>query len=682
MTNELLFECGCEEIPARFIESFLIQMKQVLTDEFRSHSLSFSDIFVYGTYRRLVVHVVDLVNVQNLSDEWVKGPPKSIGFEEDSTVLTQAGQGFVKKNNIDPSEVVLHQFDSKPYLSYLRKATNKKTVDLLPTIFRSLFDKLAYPIAMRWGRGEDEFIRPVHWICFMYDNKLIPFNLFGVNSDNKTFGHRFLTKGKTINGVEIAVSSVSDFFKKLEKKGSVILNQHKRKSYIVSQLNQYQQHTVDEELLDEVNYLVEYPTLLVGEFDKKFLDIPAIILVECMKKHQKYFPVYNDTVLTNKFLFIGDNITSDNKNIIVSGNERVLTARLEDALFFWEEDKKQEFTSFSSKLSGLVYQHRIGSMLDKQQRLSDILCFFHSMGVTLIDKVVLKKVASYSKLDLVTQMVMEFPKLQGQMGALYALASDEDVSISKALSEQYLPAFYGGELPETPLGLMLSLADRFDHLVASFFNGAKPTGSQDPLALRRIVYSIFSLLHYLNMPFDFKKVVAFCYSLLAKEQLNDDRLYDFVNQRLKTFLIDKGLRYDVADSVLEIAYRNVSLASEMGALIESFRQSNPVDTKLIVETAVRVKRLAVHSSSDALNVNLFKEDIEHDAYKCLQSYLKEDQKLNVNQLVDMSALLNRYFEDVMVMDDDVDLKQNRLAFMQHCHLFYLNVSDFEKIVLD
>ena len=268
------------------------------------------------------------------------------------------------------------------------------------------------------------------------------------------------------------------------------------------------------------------------------------------------------------------------------------------------------------------------------------------------------------------------------MGGLYLLNEDEDSSIAKAVSEQYLPSHYGGDLPDSPLGLMLSLSDRLDHLIGSFFNGAKPTGSQDPLGLRRAVYSIFSILFYLKKPFDFKSIVSFCYQLYAKDSKHENRLYDFVNQRLKSFLIDQGLRYDVAEAVMHLGYINISNAVHIGLVLEESRSSDLEQFKVVVETAVRVKRLAVKSNNTDLSVNLFKNDIEKESYQLLEKASQLSTVSDLTSLTELSASLVTYFEDVMVMDKVENIKINRLAFMKHCDDAYLAVADFEKIVLD
>ena len=680
--KEFIFECGCEEIPARFIDTFLEQLKDLFSVELKRVHIKFNDIFAYGTYRRLVIHITDLADKQTAVSEFVKGPPVDIAYDKNTQKLSKAGLGFLKKLDSSESELLTKNVDGRDYVAVLKKAFIRDTESVLPEIITHVFEKLPLPIAMKWGAGEGVFVRPLHWICALYGHHKINVSLFGVKSNNKTFGHRFLTHGKDVNGIELTVSSAKDYFDKILKKGALILDQSKRKSYISEQLLAYNQQNFDEELLDEVIYLVEHPKVLIGEFDTKFLTIPSVVLVECMKKHQKYFPLYNDMELTNKFLFVADNVTNENSKYIINGNERVLSARLEDALFFWNEDRKQKLSDYSEKLKGLVYQHNLGSMFDKQERVAELLLFFHSQSYTLIDKKVLKKCAVMSKLDLVTQMVMEFPKLQGQMGALYAAENNEDISISNAISEQYLPSHYGGELPGTPLGIILSLADRFDHLVASFFNGAKPTGSQDPLGLRRAVYSIFSLLFYLKIEFDFKQTVNFCYKQLGQTVKNDSLLYEFVNQRLKTYLMDHDLRYDTADAVLHIGYQNIAKAIQIGVKFEEYRSIHQNQFKVIVDTAIRVKRLAIKSESSDIKLDLFKLDIEKSSFKLLEKGFADSNQLDLDFYYELSNSLVDYFEGVMVMDKNKTIQKNRLAFMTQCNDIYLKVLNFEKIVLD
>ena len=319
-------------------------------------------------------------------------------------------------------------------------------------------------------------------------------------------------------------------------------------------------------------------------------------------------------------------------------------------------------------------------MYDKQERLASLLNLFKSLKYTALAKKQLSQVAHLSKLDLVTQMVTEFPSLQGLMGGLYA--HQEEAVVSEAISEQYLPLYYGGELPKSEAGFFLSLADRFDHLVASFYIGAKPTGSQDPLALRRIVYSIFSLLFKRALAFDFHAVVDHCYASFSNEAKHKKRLYDFVEQRLKSFLMDRGLRYDTADAVLHLAYDNVSYAVEVGLILDASRGGSIEEFKSLVETAVRVKRLAIKSNQIDLDSSLFQLDIEKKAFLHLNKSKKAATKIDMIHWLALTPSLTQYFEDVMVMDKNKTQQQNRLAFMRQCDAFYLQLADFEKIVLD
>ena len=689
MTTSYCLEIGCEEIPSRFIEELCLNLKLKFIEALGRNRLVCDEnsVQTYATYRRLLVMVPQLADKQLDESLYIKGPPVHIGLDKDGN-FSQAALGFAKKFSVTEKDLCVREFDGNEHVSYLKETVGLDTIAVLTTLVPAVIKSLPLSINMRWGSHPESFIRPIHWIVSLYGKTVVPFSLFGIQAGAISYAHRMLSEGKNSLGKPVTIKSATSLQEKL-KNHSVMLNQADRKAVIEEALQDHDQSDIDSKLVNEVVYLTEQPVVLKGTFDAKYLELPDFVLIECMKKHQRYFPVIQKGKgLIPAFLFVADNVTAGNEETIIKGNQKVLAARLEDALFFYKQDTSVMFESFVERLKGVVFQKNCGTMYDKQERLAKILIFLRNqVGVNDGEDDFLNRLAYLSKADLVTQVVVEFPSLQGKMGAHYASLTDDNKVYGNDIAEQYLPTGFSSDLPESIPGALLALADRFDTVVYSFFNGAKPTGSQDPLGLRRAVNGIFRILHKFDWHCDINAVCDYCYSLIGAEK-HRDRLDGFIQGRFHGMLLDDGFSHDMADSIAHLAVTNISLAIEKGEAINQFKEKDFNGFKLISETAVRVHRLAVKADSMVVKDTLFEHEIEKRLYHCVDS--KKDQFFNghvfngTDRLVDLVSIsqdFTRYFDEVLVMVDDDEVRNNRLRFLAFCDTLFLQFADFEKIVI-
>jgi glycyl-tRNA synthetase beta chain len=678
MTN-LIIEIGCEEIPSRFIPGLLNQIHESFTKECELRRLPFQTIQTFGTYRRLIVSVKGLSVIQDDMHRIIKGPPSKIALDSEGK-LTQAALGFLRKNDCLESDFNLQTIDGSEYICVRKFEKGQTTLAILPDLIRTVFMGLSLPIAMTWGRCTDTFIRPVQWVCVLFGTQLVPLTLFSIQSAAFSYGHRTLSEPGNFVGKKLQISDADSFFDLLFQQGKVVWDQSLRKTMIRSQLAENGQNNPDEELLNEVVFLVESPEVLTGAFESQFLQLPVEVLVECMKKHQRYFPIYLDSKIKNEFLLIADNVTERNKVTIVKGNEKVLVARLKDADFFWNEDRKQPLISNIEALKGIVFQKNLGSIYDKCTRISKIAIKLAPLFELSLSESELTRIAYLIKADLVSHMVFEFPSLQGVMGAYYAIQSGESEPVATAIREHYMPLQAASACPSTALAALFAVSDRLDTLVASFSNGNKASGSQDPLGLRRAANGCLVIFLQYKIVIKLEEIVDFVYALMPSQDYKEI-LIAFLTQRVTTFLSEQGLRYDEAAALTPIALESLSKATNHASVLQQYRKEHPTKFKQIVETAVRLSRLAKKGDSLAVNSRYFVLDIEAKSYEELVS-LNRLFLLDMNRLYDFSNLLVSYFEEVLVMSDDEKLKVNRLAFIRACELYFSSIATFESIVFD
>ena len=490
MNNYLLLEIGVEELPSRFGQTTLDQIENNLSKLLKEERINFDNIEKYATPRRLTFVIKNLADKATDLEEEVKGPAKKIAVDADGN-FTKPALGFMKSKGLDPENVYFKQLGNAEYLFGTIKQEGKHTSEVLKTIVPEAIKNVTFPKAMRWGGKNMRFARPIRWMVALLNNEVLDIDLEGIKSSNITRGHRFLGEK------EFEVNSVEEYFEKLDK-NFVVLDQHKRKEMIREQAIEVAKSLggeveLDEDLLEEITFLVEYPTAFYGEFDEEYVKLPKEVVTTPMKEHQRYFPVLKDGKLLPNFIAVR-NGDSNRIDLVKAGNEKVLRARLADALFFYHEDTKKPLESFVDKLQTVVFQAKLGTVYDKTLRIEKLSqVILNELNMTESKENTLRA-AKLCKADLVTNMVFEFTELQGIMGRDYAQVSGENEEVCQGIFEHYLPRFAGDILPETNTGIALSIADKLDSIAGFFAIGIKPSGSQDPYALRRQALGILSIL--------------------------------------------------------------------------------------------------------------------------------------------------------------------------------------------
>jgi glycyl-tRNA synthetase beta chain len=688
MTKPLhyLLEIGCEEIPARFMQNLLNDLESAVKTALDKAKIPYEKTETFGTYRRLGLLIQGLHNESESSSQKLKGPLWNLVFDENKNLLP-AGQGFIKRFALNEADIYCEEEQGKSY-AYANKFTQgQSTAELLKTLIPTAILSLSLPIAMKWGNNQGPFIRPIHWIVSLFGKEIVPFTLFEIESGRQTYGHRMLTDnptpGQIIQGAPLSVEEASPAFFDQLRTGYVEAQPEKRNNSIRKQLGQLGCELVEQSafLIDEVLWIAEWPQAIKASFDQKYLEVPQEVLIETMIKNQKYFPIVKDKKLTHEFVIFTENLSPSNEATIRHGNETVLKARLEDAKFFWEEDKKTPLESKLEKLKTITFQKGLGSVYDKTKRIEALS---QKIAADYLDPYPdsknLAKAVQLCKADLASHMVYEFGNLQGIMGGYYAKAEGLDESICEGISQHYNFPYASNSN-----AYIIGLADTLDTLAACFSNNLIPTGSRDPLALRQGTFKIISALcngSFEKRYFDLKKDVSLAkwiskaFDILEK-QTNQEACLNFVKERIASyFKLSLQLPLDCIDAVehhmLDAFYKAKETAEAL-----SKAKENP-EFKSLVETAVRVKRLGSTASTSTFSPDLFKEDAEKQAHEILKT-VSDTPKLD--DLYALVAPLTVYFDKVLVMDENKEVKDNRLGFLSVIHQRFLTVADFEKIII-
>ena len=681
MKRDLLFEIGTEEIPAHVMPHLLEDLAQLAETMLKEHRLSYEKVRTLGTPRRAALIVTGLAERQEDINTETRGPSVAIAFDADGNP-TKAGAGFARGQGVDPSALI--QRDGYVYASV--HESGAATAELLTSLLPDLVRAIPLPNSMRWGDLDFRFIRPIRWFVALYGKEIVPFTLAGVTSGNHSRGHR------TLAPADFVITSAADYEAACEK-AYIIVDPERRRAMICEQITETAKACggtaeITPDLLEEVLYLVEYPTALSGSFEEKYLALPAEAVITPMRDHQRYFPVKAaDGSLLPAFITVR-NGGKAHLDVVAHGNERVLRARLADAQFFFDEDRKKSLAEHREKLKTVVFQRGLGSMYEKTERLMALttaiveeMAAGDADGTALADA---RRAAELSKADLVTGMVTEFTELQGIMGREYALLDGESPAVARAIDEQYMPRFAGDELPQTPLGVALSAADKIDNIVGTFSQGRIPTGSQDPFGLRRQALGLVLMLIEQESTMLLSDLVDEACDLYDLEEFRDKmQVYvaDFIRLRLKNVLSERGVRYDVQEAVLgdvdlvadvpvRAAYVERLLASEGGeALVQSF---------------VRVGNIARSVTGGTVDPALFKAEEEGallSAYQVAATARAEgEDTLPAEQA--LGKAINAFFDAVMVMDKDARVKENRLSLLKMIDDYLLETADYSKIVLN
>ena len=669
MAKDLLLEIGTEEVPAHFMPGILAQLKEKATAKFQEMRLDFDEVTSLGTPRRTALLVKNLAETQQGASSEYKGPSTAIAFDKDGNP-TKAAIGFARGKKVDVADLVVKD----GYVYAVSSEEGKQTVELLPTLLKELVEGLNFPKNMRWGDLDFRFVRPLRWLVALYDEEVIDFTVANVTSGRVSRGHRFLSEG------DFTINKASDY-EQACKDAFIIVDQEKRRDIIKAQIEEiakaHNGHAeITEDLLEEVIYLVEYPTALCGTFEDKYLKLPKEAVMTPMRDHQRYFPVLDDNNnLLPLFITVrnGGDYCLDK---VQHGNERVLRARLADAQFFFDEDRKHSLYDYVEKLKTVVFQEGLGTIYDKANRLAELSAFIGEKVNATEDEIkTTKRAAILAKADLVSAMVCEFTELQGIMGREYALLDGEGQEVATAIYEHYMPRFAGDAEPASVAGRLVSLADKMDNIVATFSRGLVPTGSQDPFALRRQALGIVHTIIEANYTISISEIADKAMDLLnitdsEKRAEIQKNVAEFFTLRLKNVLSDNDVRYDIIDAVLENADEVAGTYAKACVTAQEIASGVLNDA---IQAFVRVGNISKKAENNVINEALFTLDEEKALYNIYVAVAKDvetalnnkDYKTAIDKMQELTAPINNFFDNVMVMDKDEQIKNNRLALLKN-----------------
>lgn len=687
---DFLVEIGTEELPPKSLRTLMQSFSDNLVAAIDDVRLERGDVTAYASPRRLAVAIDALAYNQPERRVEEKGPPVSVAFDDGGTA-TPAAIAFAKKCGVDVDALQREKTTRGEWLTFERTDAGKSAAELLPDLIENALSALPIPRRMRWGIGDTEFIRPLHWIVLLHGNESIAANVMGLPTSNVTMGHRFLSKGA------IKIKSPGTYLSTLEQSGFVIADFERRREMVrtgvVAAAKGVGGQIVDGEMLyDEVAALVEWPVPIVGSFDEQYLSLPRDVVISTLTGHQRYFPVANhDGELLARFVTVA-NLDSTDPEQVRDGNERVIRPRLADAAFFWANDKKLPLSGRRETLREVVYQRGLGSLFDKSERVAGLAAWL--ADARGIDSATVVQAARLAKCDLLTDMVGEFPDLQGTMGGFYAAADGEPEAVTTAISDQYRPRFAGDKLPSTADGQLLAVADKLDTLAGVFSVGKKPTGNRDPFSLRRAALGVVRILVECGIDISLTEAIRFAVDAQPKND-NDaqsvaDDVYVFVTDRLRRYFLDRdeNLATETFDAVMN---------RKPDSLLDFDRRLAAVQTFLHLEQAAslaaankriaNILRKADAPTDAAVAEKLLSEDAERLLYSALDSARQKVAPLMANKayadvlnaLADLRDPVDRFFDDVMVMADDEKVKNNRLALLSQLRALFLDVADISRL---
>ena len=685
--KELLLEIGTEEIPAGFIPQALVDLETLAKKELEANRIDFNGTRTLGTPRRLVL-VIESVSERQRDEETKKiGPSKQAAYDEKGNP-TKAAIGFARGQSVPVESLTLVQTEKGEYVCAVRKESGKPTFELLSSILPRWFLSIPFQKSMRWADVPIRFVRPIHWILALFGGDVVPFEVGNIRSGNVTYGHRFMHSGPI---------PVKDFQSYLQKtrEAFVIVDPVGRRKRIEEEMVREGASVSgrvlkDEDLLNEVNFLVEYPVAFCGTFDHKFLSLPREILIHSMKEHQRYFPLVDDHgVLLPHFVCIS-NIDPKNREVVVKGNEKVLKARLSDAAFFFEDDLKISLEKRVEQLKKVVFQAKLGTSYEKVMRFKQLaLWMAERIDPKLRESV--ERTSLLCKADLVTGMVGEFPKLQGIVGREYARLSGEKPEVAEAIYEHYLPGFAGDRLPSGPIGDIVSIADKMDTIVGCFGVGLMPTGTADPFGLRRQALGIIRIILEKKYALSLTGLIEESERQLKEKmerpgQQAKEEVLDFFRVRYQNFLLDKEYPFDVTDAVLSISFDELL---DVQGRIDALRKAR--DLKDFESIVIAFKRamniLKGAPPKREIKSSLFVESAEQNLY---QSFLKAKERIDHHlnegdypstllEMIQMKKPIDDFFDGVMVMVEDEAIRDNRLALLDAIGRLFLRIADFSKL---
>ncbi len=658
--SKYLLEIGCEELPYKFIPSAIKQLKTGFENFLSDNKVKFEDVTVYATPRRLAVIVSGLEKESKDEEKIIKGPIKKVAYDENGN-LTKAGEGFCRKNGVTQNDL----FIEDDYLHAKIVIKGKSVVDLLKANVPTIVLKLQGSHFMRWSDNEEKFSRPIRWIVSILDNEEVKIKIIDKESSNVTRGHRFAQQTVYINN--------PDDYKEIMRNCCVIVDQEERKQRIIDKAKEEAKKLGAEpyytdDLLEEVTFITEYPVPATCEFNPEYLKLPEELVVTVMAVHQRYFALYKDGKLINKFITMTNYLGDEFENI-KAGNVRVIKARLDDAVFFFNEDTKKPLADYVQDIKGITFQKGMGSMYDKAQRMVKL------SKLMVGDNASVERTALLAKADLATKLVFEFTELQGFIGADYARVSGESENVAEGIKEHYFPLNADGEIAKTLEGQIVGIADKIDNICAVFAEGKKPTGSSDPLGVRRASLGIIRTILANGLRLDVAKLVKETLELLpAGKKDVADEIYDFFIQRLIIFLSDK-----YSKNVLEACASNKNPLTDLADYIKRVEAVAKLDNPAVLESANRVLRILKSDSEKSVDKSLFKEPAEEQLFNQIATVNSTDYETYLNQIVAINPSVEKFFNDVLVMDKCENVKENRLALLTLLKSKYTHIADFSKL---
>jgi len=674
---DLLLEIGTEEIPARFIHHGLSSLRARLTRFLREESIDYGEVVGFSTPRRLAVYIKDVAERQRDRTVEIIGPPKKVAFDS-SGRPTEAARGFARSQNVDVSTLGVTRTERGEYVVATVKQEGRMTRDILSREMPKIISSVQFPKSMRWGSGSLRFVRPIHWVLALFDTEPLIFELDGVRSGDVTYGHRF------ISPEPIRVRRPSDY-PSLLRTHYVIAGFEERRETIIQQMRALESEhgiriNMDEELLDTVTNLVEYPNTVMGHFEDEYLRLPKELLTTVMKSHQKYFPVEDDKGNLLPDFVIISNTLRENNETVRRGAERVLRARLEDARFYFDEDRKVPLWDYVERLKKVTFHEELGNLFEKSERIASLGSFIATkLGLHAQDK--LLRAAMLLKADLVTGVVREFPELQGYMGMMYALQSGEDRDVATAVYEHYLPRFHGDRLPSTEIGSILSIADKMDNIVSSFFLNLIPTGSEDPFGLRRQASGIINIVLERGYNISLDIIVERALRNLEDytpsiRKLRSD-IMGFFLQRFEGICLSQGISHDIIDAASSKGDLNIM---EMRQRIETLIQLRR-DPRFpgLLTAAKRVYNILSKTPTGGVNEDLLTEPEEKELYSAAIRVRDALEEGRYGEVFELEGPVNIFFDNVLVMDKRQEIKNNRLALLNLVREAFEIIGDLSRI---
>jgi len=688
--GDFLFELGTEELPPKALRKLGEALERGVRDGLKKAALDYTGIHWYAAPRRLAVHVTELASAQADTMDERRGPAVTAAFDDEG-LPTRAVQGFAKSCGVEVEALETLETKKGAWLVFRSEKKGKASRELMPAIIEEALKQLPIPKRMRWGASSAEFVRPVHWLVMLLGKEVVDATLFGIKSGQTTRGHRFHHPDT------IYLAEPAAYAPLLASEGHVMANFSARREAVRAQVMEVAvglggRAVIDDALLDEVTGMVEWPVALAGNFEECFLEVPQEALISAMKGHQKYFHVVNEAgVLMPHFITVS-NIASSNMDVVRSGNERVIRPRLSDAVFFWQQDRKQPLAKLSARLENVVFQKKLGTLQEKSTRVAALTAEIAArLGGNRNQA---QQAGELSKCDLMTEMVGEFPELQGIMGRYYATLDGAPADVAAALDEQYMPRFAGDELPKNVIGQSLAIADKLDTLIGIFAIGQSPSGDKDPFALRRAALGALRIIIEKALPLDLEQLLksaAAQYASQGKVTVTDEiieQAFAFMMDRLRSYYVDKGIGRDLFEAVLSRRPTRPCDFDLRLCAVEAFRQLPQAGS--LAAANKRIGNILKKVEGDipvAIDQTLLSEASEQALFKTLSEltdvvtplFEAGDYSAALTELANLQTAVDRFFDDVMVMADDEAIRNNRIALLNGLHGLFMRAADLSRL---